>query len=244
MKKVNLFKIILSTAVLIGLLSLMTACAGIFGSHGRVMVTIPGMGSTSKGLHVDAATMTQGYVVVAQGDEMYTFEEYPDTHNLINGQAYISNIPEGTYLFYIILLNDSDNITGLALKEVVINPGYNEVEITVGPGVSNFSVGGIEELQLDPVGPSDDYSVSFSEDTITFDYDRPSGDVKVEYYPTFGKNARGIKSTTAYSINEDLETTENNIGGTIATVKAEDAGVQFNIVDDADVTYVYRVILK
>lgn len=243
MKKVNLSKIILSTAVLIGLLSLMTACAGIFGSHGRVMVTIPGMGSTSKGLYVDAATMTKGYVVVAQNDEMYTFEEYPDTHDLIGGQAYISNIPEGTYLFYIILLNEADNITGLALKEVVINPGYNEVEITVGPGVSNFSVEGIE-LQLDPVEPSDAYSVSFSENTITFDYGRPSGDVKVKYYPTFGENARGIKSTTAYSINKDLETTTTKIGNETATVGVNDAGVQFNIVDDADVTYVYRVILK
>lgn len=263
MKKLS--KTIWTIAMGISLLALFSTCSGTLGGgSGIVRIAIPGVGNASSGRFVDSTTMTKGYVILGQGDQLYSVDDYPKT--LINGgEVILSNIAEGTYILGVILQNDADIdtnkkniVTGLALKEITVKPGYNEVEVTVGPGIKNLK---ILDKAKNNVIPSDlfndttgDSSVSFAEDTMIFTYGRDSNDAAtVDYYPSFGEASnRKITKITASLIgsNELLspnEFTPDRTGGdasaTNVTVPAGANGVQFEL-SDGTVTYKYRLILE
>ncbi len=246
----------------IGLLALFSTCSGTLGGDsGIVRIAIPGVGNASSGRFVDATTMTKGYVILGQGDQVYSVDDYPKTQ-ITGGEVILSNIAEGTYILGVILQNDKDNVTGLALKEITVKPGYNDVEVTVGPGIRKLEILDTEghnvisdDGQLD--FSNDKYSLSFAKDTMIFNYGRTDGQsYTVNYYPTFGKGSkRSITEITASLIDEAEELVANpekftatdqgktNASATV-TVSSDQKGVQFELTDNEGDIYTYKLILE
>ncbi len=260
MKKLS--KTIWTIVMAIGLLALFSTCSGTLGGDsGIVRIAIPGVGNASSGRFVDATTMTKGYVILGQGDQVYSVDDYPKTQ-ITGGEVILSNIAEGTYILGVILQNDKDNVTGLALKEITVKPGYNDVEVTVGPGIRKLEILGANGENVIANGPLDfsnsAYSLSFAKDTMIFNYGRTDDQsYTVNYYPTFGEGSkRSITEITASLIDADggLTADQNspftagvqqttNASATV-TVSAQHTGVQFAITDSEKVTYTYKLILE
>ncbi len=246
----KLSKTIWTMAMVIGWLSFFSTCSGTLGgAYGSVRIAIPGVGNASSGRFVDAATMTSGYVILGRGDQVYSLNEYTQTHELIKGEVVLSNIEAGTYLLGVVLKNKKDIVTGLALKNITVTPGYNEVEVVVGPGISKLEIEGVEGFEANPFDTRNDaYSLSFSEDTMIFDYGRQSKAAIVSYYPTFGTgSSRRITKIEASIIDADgaVNSSATVTGNKVTvTVSAGASGVRFTLTDNENDTYIYKVILK
>ena len=192
MYRKQLLQNFLGTLSILLLITLVTACSGVIGPRSGVLIEIPAIANNVSGRYIDTSgnTMTKGYVIIAQEDKVYSFNDYADSYDLKNGRVFISNIPVGKYILGVVLLNDEDNTNGLAIKEITVEPGLNEVRITVGPGTSNLKIGDMEVTN--PLLPNDNYSISYKQDTLIFDYNRKELE-RVHYIPSFGESDEAPK---------------------------------------------------
>jgi hypothetical protein len=180
------YRLQIATLIFISLAALLAlnACSGVLGGQNVVRVYVPELAGEGAARHVSTdPDVTNGYVVVLKKDKIYSLNNFSDDafNYLKGGKVYITNLPEGDYIFGVALLTDSDKNYGLAIKEVAIQPGFNDVPIVLGPGITDFDITGGPSID-NPLVPSDDYSVEFAEDTVIIDYGRTGGaDVDVTF---------------------------------------------------------------
>ncbi len=257
---------IITFSILTGVMAL--SCFGAFGTHGQIEIVIP---------NADAARSLEGYdgtgevsikgtVVYGNAGQGYTAREFYSGSTLTesNNSFVLTNIPTGTYIFGILIQDSNDIVIGLAIKQVVISAGINNVPIRVGPGIESARIGSID-FGTDPIqfmeNNKDKYSVTFGEDRISFidktanSTNHPdNSDVEVSFIPIFSKNnTHEIVSAKAFLIDEsgnvsEVDSAEYSSDGKVtATVTKGKAGVRFKLYDSLDSTaipYVYDVYLK
>jgi len=168
-------KTIKKTALLIVLASLallfLSACSGVLGGNYNVRISVPQLAS-GDGRYVSDSAVSGYAVVLAEDDnKVFSLNRFSDLdfQEFIHGNVYIANLPVGTYIFGIVLLDAEDNNVGLAIKKREIKEGFNDIVIDVGPGISTFY---INEISFEDFFAPDGYSTIFDEDTIILDIDR------------------------------------------------------------------------
>jgi hypothetical protein len=163
----------------VGILLLLSACSGVIGGDNMVRISVPGMADSGRFI---SSSANSGYVVVLQGNKVYSLNNFSDKayQDLVDGNVFIANLPVGTYIFGVVLIddkgtsdeNDDDNV-GLAIKKRKVEAGFNDILIDVGPGITTFDINGIS---FENFFIPDGFTVSFDEDTIILDIDRnPAG---------------------------------------------------------------------
>ncbi len=171
----TLKQVVIGTLAALGLLIVLSGCSGIIGGQTVVHMTL---GNGGSGRYIDENTQS-GYVAVFRQDRVYSINEFEGTKTEFeNGSVYLNSLAPGDYVFVVALTGEESGTTynsGLAIKEVTVERGLNNVLIDVGPGVSSF---GIEELPPGGGGypvlrPLDDfmepgrsYSVGFADNTL------------------------------------------------------------------------------
>ena len=150
----------------------LSACSGVIGGESGVRISVDGL---SDGRYI-SPTANSGYVVVMQKNKVYSLNNFSDKayYALTNGYVYITNLPIGTYIFGIALMDnldddidDNDLNYGIAVKEVEIKKGFNNVAIKVAPGLSLFEIDTIDgPLDVSDFFYPDGYSASFADNTI------------------------------------------------------------------------------
>jgi hypothetical protein len=162
----------------VGILLLLSACSGVIGGNNMVRISVPGMADSGRFISDFA---NSGYVVVLQENKVYSLNNFSDKayQDLVDGNVFIANLPVGTYIFGVVLIddkgtsdeNDDDNV-GLAIKKRKVEAGYNDIQIDVGSGITTFDINGIS---FENFFIPDGFTVSFDEDTIILDIDRGGG---------------------------------------------------------------------
>ncbi len=253
-------------SVLIGVIFL--SCFGVSGAHGQIEIVIPDIdGARSlKGYTIANGGDIKGTVIYGNAGQGYTSEVFYTGTTLTqpNNSFVLTNIPIGTYIFGILIQDSKNYIIGLAIKEVDIFAGSNEVSIRIGPGIQSAQIGninfGTNPIQF-VVDNQEKYSVSFGEDRINFIDNTPkstnhpdNADVMVSFIPMFSKlDSHGIVSVEAFLIDKSGKVNTQNIGSfesdsvVTATVQKGNAGVRFKLYESTNSTgtpYVYDVYLK
>ncbi len=191
MKRFEYGKIAVTVLAAAAILLLLSACSGVIG--GDIVRISFSSGSGGRYISTDA---NSGYVVVLQKDKVYSLNSFEDKayQEFEDGNVYITNLPAGDYIFGIVLIDDQDTEptdddvnVGLAIKEVEIKKGFNDVIIDVGPGITTFE---INTVSYEDFFTPDGYSVTFAEDTIILDIDRTASD-EVHLVPNLG-SATGV----------------------------------------------------
>ncbi|MDF1567697.1 MAG: hypothetical protein P1P77_06725 [Spirochaetaceae bacterium] len=222
----------IATVIFISLAALLAlnACSGVLGGQNVVRVYVPELAGSGDSRHV-SMNATYGYVIVVKKDKVYSANKYSYEayEKLVEGNANIANLPEGDYIFGVALMDDAGANYGLAIKEVTIQPGFNDVPIVVGPGITTFDISGLPSID-NPLWPSKDYSVKFAEDTVIIDYGR-SGNATVNITFDFG-DSTVLGAITATDIGGDV------VEGPPYTVTGTGLSV------DIGGSYTYRIILK
>jgi hypothetical protein len=130
----------------VGILLLLSACSGVIGGDTVVRISVPGMSDTGRFISDFA---NSGYVVVLQEDKVYSLNNFSDKayQNLVDDNVYIANLPVGTYIFGVVLIDDKgtpdekdDDNVGLAIKKRKVEAGYNDIQIDVGPGIKLYQL--------------------------------------------------------------------------------------------------------
>ena len=249
MKHINYRKSVIAVLAAAAALLLLSACSGVIGGDTVVRISVPGMTGGSVGRYI-SSDATNGYVVVLQKDKVYSLNNFDNRayNYLINGQVYITNLPVGDYIFGVALMGVSDDNYGLAIKEVSIKKGFNDVVIEVGPGITTFNVGGIGNID-NPFIP-DGFTAEFATDTMILDYGR-SGAETIDISFTFGS----VGINPAITAVTGFEAGGINAGNPIpdvnpspsflsSTVPIEASGIRIDIVDSDGGTFTYTIILK
>lgn len=198
MKRLIPDRLIVTALLAVASVLLLSTCSGVIGGDNMVRISVPGMGDTGRYISGDA---NSGYVVVLQGDKVYSLNEFTSVayQELVNGNVYIANLPVGTYIFGIVLLDDiTDDNVGLAIKELKVEAGFNDFLIDVGPGIDSLMV---NSQDYEDFFTPDGYNVSFANDTIILDIDRnPISDSLELTFEDSGTGTSGekiINGTTA-----------------------------------------------
>lgn len=207
----RLIVILLAVASLLFL----SACSGVIGGDNMVRISIPGMDNTGRYI---SGSANSGYVVVLQGNKVYSLNNFTDIayQELVKGNVIIANLPAGTYIFGVVLLDENDLNVGLAIKERKVEPGFNDFLINVGPGISTLNV---NTLDYSDFFTPDGYTSRFAEDTIILDIDRldPSPDsLTLEFRELIPSNTGGEKVIGGVADGNPV------IGPTWAILPAED----------------------
>lgn len=154
----------------------LSSCSGVIGGDNSVRISVDELSGSRSSRYI-STNADSGYVVVMQKNRIYSLNNFSDRayHALKEGYVHISNLPVGDFIFGIVLTDnmgtddyDDDDVYGLAIKEVKIKKGFNDVVIDVGPGIDTFEIGG--EDFSDFLLP-DGFGVSFATDTIILDTD-------------------------------------------------------------------------
>ena len=236
MKHINYRKSMIAVLAAAAALLLLSACSGVIGGDTVVRISVPGMTGGLVGRYI-SSDATNGYVVVLQKDKVYSLNNFDNRayNYLINGQVYITNLPVGDYIFGVALMGVSDDNYGLAIKEVSIKKGFNDVVIEVGPGISTFNVEGIGDID-NPFLP-DGFTAEFATDTIILDFGR-SGTTNINFNVTFGPSEVVPNILDANQIGGSGEGTD--LGSPSLTLPADASGVEFVISGG----YTYTLLLR
>jgi hypothetical protein len=240
----TIYKSVTLLAVVSAVLLLFSSCSGLIGGEASVRISVPGLAGSSDARFL-SADATNGYVVVFDKNKVYSLNNFSKDsyHYLLNGQVYIAGLPVGDYIFGIVLMgeNEGDNY-GLAVKEVRIEAGLNDVEIEVGPGISSLSIGGIGDID-NPFIP-DGYSVEFETDTMIFDFERSGvNPTPVTFNVSFGPSGPALTITRAEQIGGSGDGNNLPITGIGISLPADARGVRYDI-SSGSRTYSYTLMLK
>jgi len=109
------------------------------------------------------------YIAFLAGTDVYLYGEFDLVGD--NTTFDMIGIVAGDYVLLTVLTTvddegESDKVVGLAVKEVTVNPGINDIPVTLGPGLSNMRING-ESLDLTDL--PEGYGITLSEDSLTFD---------------------------------------------------------------------------
>ncbi len=218
--------LLLSAAVV---LLFLTACSGVIGGDTTVRISIPQLADGSAGRFISTAS-NSGYVVVMQESKVYSLNSFSDRayQELENGNVFITNLPVGSYIFGVVLMDDTDDTNvGLAIKKRDIKKGYNDIVIDVGPGIDIFT---INDISFEDFFAPDGYSTTFEEDTIILDIDRTPPDSVVLNFET-----GSVTTATLIPSGDPFA----------GTVPIDQDGVEYTITDGLFThPYTLRIILK
>ncbi len=237
MKRYDYMKTSIAVLAAAAVLLLLSACSGVIGGDTVVRISVPGLTDSSSARHI-SSNATNGYVVVLKKDKVYSLNNFDGKafNYLVNGQVYITNLPTGDYIFGVALMSADDDNYGLAIKEVKIGTGFNDVVIEVGPGISSFNIGGIGDID-NPFVP-DGFTAEFATDTMILDYNR-SGTTNIDFNITFGPSETVPIISDANQIGGDGDGLD--LGASPFTLPADASGVEFVINSGA---FSYTLLLK
>jgi hypothetical protein len=248
MKRTLLGKSLTTVLVLAVSLLVMSACSGVIGGDNLVRITIPGVSGASSSRTISSDAVN-GYVVVLKGNEVYSANNFDGEafNYFVDGQVLIANLPVGDYIFGVALLSagEEDNV-GLAIKEVTIEPGYNDVPITVGPGMDQFYVNGTSINN--PFLP-EGYSVTFEEDTVLLQGLRNGGtfDDIVQFRGYFGSTLLKPVGALIYPAGTVI-LSDGSLGTVLGPggnydIPYDAKGAEISLNAGVDGTFTYRVLL-
>lgn len=234
MKRIH--KLQIATVIFISLAALLAlnACSGVLGGQSGVRISVDGL----SGGRFISSSANSGYVVVLKKDNVYSLNNFSDKayYALLNGQVYIANLPEGDYIFGVALVDDNgtsdenDDVNyGLAIKEVTIQPGFNDVPIDVGPGINTFTINGVD---FEDFFTPDGYSVTFEGDTLILDINRQTTN-------------NVVFTTNDGAASPQLINNDGSLGASSWTVGTSHQGVLVTVSGGLlPYPYTYRIILK
>ncbi len=175
--KIKIKHVAFGVLVVLSLLTVLSACSGMVGGATSVRMTV---GNAGSGRYIHEG-VNEGYVAVLQKNKIHSINEFEyDSEaryeEFDNGSVYLNSIAPGKYIFIVVLLERNGGATfnrGLAIKEVTVNKGFNDLYIEVGPGVGSFYIDqtNVTDVPLfELISPGGEYLnlISFKEDTVVF----------------------------------------------------------------------------
>jgi len=165
---------------------LFSACSGVIGGP-IVRITLPDLPSSggSRYIATGADTPDEVHIVVAQKNNAYSYNNFEGTVTAVSNNVYsISNLLPDTYIFGVALLDSSptSRMVNFKLKEVTIEPGFNDIVMELGPGISTLELNG---LVIDNPFLPEGFTVSYGTDAIIFDVDTSVSNT-LGYVPSAG----------------------------------------------------------
>jgi hypothetical protein len=222
-------KIIITLVLIITLIS--GSCSGYIGLNNiTVRIDVPGTSTESLSRHVASDVE----VVHLRGTQVYGYLQ----SDISAGSTTFSmpGIPVDDYVLVALLINTGDEVVGFAAKDVTIEAGFNELPITIGPGLNPLKING--NTINDPFGADSGYTMGFAHNTIIINTGGrdPDGD-EVLYTPYFGTDV-----TYDSVVIDSVETIENrNLGSSPWTVNPDETGLVFTMTYD---NQTYTQIIK
>ena len=240
MKRLNIKKPVIGILAAAVIIVLLSACSGVIGGDYNVRISVPQLASGSSRYISPAAT--SGYIVVLQENKVYSLNNFSDKayQEFVNGNVYIANLPVGDYIFGIVLLDDSDENVGLAIKKREIKKGFNDIVIDVGPGISTLTIQG-NPLPFEDIFKPDEYPVMFADNSIILDIDRNivNDALGITFNPVTGTWV-GEKIVEGVS-------TGGPVGAGPWSIEAAEDGIDITISGGPDLgssSYTLKIILK
>lgn len=189
-----------------------------------------------------AADGTQVVIAFLVGSDVYLFEEYDQVSSTINMNGIIAQ----DYVVLALLLDEDDDMVGLASKNVSIEPGINYIDLILGPGIWGLK---LNDEEIDLTDMPSGYGLTVMEDSLVLDI--PDSEIdssgEVEFTITFKSNAQVITVENP-PVGTLVSTFDTNDDGNIeATMQASDGARSFvlKMVDPVDaVTFTYTVNIE
>ncbi|OQY34419.1 MAG: hypothetical protein B6241_04770 [Spirochaetaceae bacterium 4572_59] len=173
----------------------------------RIIMDQPAQGS-SRFLADNGSKVVIAFLV---DSDVYLFEEYDEVSTTID----MNGIIAGDYVVLALLLDENDDMVGMASKDVSIEPGINYIDLTLGPGIWDLK---LNNKTIDLTDMPSGYGLIVMEDSLVLDIpdSEINKDREVEFTVTFKTNAKTITVDAASgSLNLDLQDVDDYIEATL-----------------------------
>ena len=140
----------------------LAACSNItdLSDTGYAKITV---GESSDGRYIaNPSAITSAVLGFVKEDTMFNFADVEDITNW-TGEYLFTGIPVGDYSFLAMLMDVTDDIIGMKIQGVTIEPGLNEIVVEMGPGFEVY----INDLEFDIEDLGETFTLSLSDNTIT-----------------------------------------------------------------------------